>query len=146
MSDKKNGDRHVDPKFSILAIILAVVFFWFWGTTGGGARQTTKAANKEVDADLNRGLAGALMLKNAMRDPDSFTIEKATIQNNGKSSCYEYRAKNGFGGFNRGQAVLVGNGIELITNEQVGFRDQWSLLCANKAGRDFTATARYTIN
>lgn len=144
----KEKDEYVDSKFSIIAIIIAITASWFWFTDGPGAKQPIKPTeqNKKNDANLNRGLAGALMLKNSMRDPDSLKIEKAILPNHGKSSCYEYRANNGFGGFNVGKAVLIGDGIALITNEQAGFLDQWSSLCADKAGRNFTAEARYIIN
>jgi len=61
------------------------------------------------DASLARAVDGAKLLHSTMRDPDSFKIGKVWLMTGHKSDeavCYQYYAKNGFGGVNASRAVL----------------------------------------
>lgn len=60
------------------------------------------------DAQLQLITAAALTLKQNMRNPDSFVLESALLMSGKGSVCYTYRAQNGFGGMDRGRAVLIG--------------------------------------
>lgn len=67
------------------------------------------AAPVTLKPDTNRAVVGGHTLQNDMRDPDSFVIERVIYTNNGKDKeryCYEYRARNGFGGMERSVAFF----------------------------------------
>ena len=101
-----------------------------------------EAEEKAKKRDVQIGLAqlGAKTLKSSMRDPDSFKLEAALVMEDG-AVCYEYRARNGFGGMNRGQAVLQTSGKRFAfkSSEQPGFMPLWNRECANKSGEDVSA-------
>jgi hypothetical protein len=86
------------------------------------------------DRQLLLMTSGAVTLKQNMRNPDSFKLESAFIVGSTEAVCYEYRSQNGFGGMNRGKAVLAGTKFE--TNETSGFVKLWNKECANKAGSE----------
>ncbi|MGQ0503469.1 MAG: hypothetical protein ACT4P0_12825 [Panacagrimonas sp.] len=98
------------------------------------------AAQKKQDAAVQRAVAGAVMLKKAMRDPESFKLESALVIDGSGAVCYGYRAKNGFGGVNAGHAVLSSDGKKFKTDEMDGFIALWNKVCADKRGTE-TATA-----
>ena len=57
--------------------------------------------------EVDQAVRGATMLKNRMRDPDSFTIERVfslTDKHGDFVTCLEYHARNGFGGMDRNAA------------------------------------------
>ena len=81
--------------------------------------------------------AEASLIKNAMRNPDSFKLNEVLLMKNG-SSCFEYRAQNGFGGMNVGQAVYSNPTGKLKTNEMGGFPSLWNKECANQSGEIIT--------
>lgn len=87
---------------------------------------------------------GAILLKKAMRDPDSFKLESAIVTDIG-AACYEYRTKNGFGGVNASMAVLSKDGIKFRTDEMDGFTSLWNKECAGRAGTDATTAIRWTM-
>lgn len=98
-----------------------------------------KAPTQE-DIAMQRAVAGARLLKKAMRDPDSFKLESAFVINGSHAVCYGYRARNGFGGMNRDHAVLARDGTRFLTSGDPGFEKLWNAECANKPGRE-VATA-----
>lgn len=98
------------------------------------------AAKQNKDAAVQRATVGAIALKKAMRDPDSFKLESAIVIDGTGAACYEYRAKNGFGGTNVGHAVLSTDGKTFKTSEMHGFTKLWNHECAGKNGTD-AATA-----
>ena len=98
------------------------------------------AVKKKEDAATQRAAAGAVLLKKAMRDPDSFKLESALVIDGSGAVCYNYRAKNGFGGVDRGHAVLSTDGKRFKTDDMDGFTTLWNKECANKSGSE-TATA-----
>lgn len=98
------------------------------------------AVKKKEDAAVQRAAAGAVLLKKAMRDPDTFKLESALIIDGRGAVCYDYRAKNGFGGVTPGHAVLSSDGKKFKTDEMDGFAMLWNKECADKSGTE-TATA-----
>jgi hypothetical protein len=77
------------------------------------ATNTTAADTAEEKAQNERasiaGLAVA-SLKQALRDPDSFKLERAFTTMDAKYACILYRARNGFGGMNREHVVFTTKG------------------------------------
>lgn len=98
---------------------------------------------RKSDAAVQRAAAGAVMLKKTMRDPASFELDSALVIEGGGAVCYSYRAKNGFGGFNAGQAVLSSNGKILKTNEMDGFAALWNEECAKKRGTEVATSINW---
>jgi DNA-directed RNA polymerase subunit RPC12/RpoP len=63
-------------------------------------------------ADQNRFRQSMHMLRqirDSMRDPDSFVVERVTANDDASVICVQYHARNGFNGMNREQ-VVVDNG------------------------------------
>lgn len=102
-----------------------------------------KAEREKKDAAVQRATAGAVVLKKAMRDPDSFKLESALVIDGTGAVCYEYRAKNGFGGTNVGKAVLASDGKTFRTNQNDGFSRLWNKECAGKTGIDAATAIRW---
>jgi hypothetical protein len=81
------------------------------GTAGQAAADTNASSSSAEDKAQSKraamaGLAVA-SLKNALRDPDSFKLERAFTTMDAKYACVLYRAKNGFGGMNREHVVFT---------------------------------------
>ena len=62
-----------------------------------------------LDQARDKSVAFAKAVKGALRDPDSVVWESIRANPTADVICIEYRAKNGFGGFNR-ETVVQGNG------------------------------------
>ncbi len=101
------------------------------------------AAKKKQDEAVQRATVGAVALKKAMRDPESFKLESALVINGTDAVCYDYRAKNGFGGMNVGQAVLSADGKRFKTSEMDGFAKLWNKECAGKSGNEVATAIRW---
>lgn len=97
---------------------------------------------KKKDAALEKAIVGAQALKKSTRDASSFNLESALLVNGTGAVCYDYRAKNGFGGINVGHAVLSADGKKFKTNEEEGFAALWNKECAKKSGSDVAAAIR----
>ena len=98
----------------------------------GCGRSRSPAETRENERFL-WATAGAMTLRSAARNPDSFVVEAALVMSD-KVVCYHYRAQNGFGGMDRGRAVVTDSG--LATDEQAGFEPVWEKECTNKSGDD----------
>src|SRR5579863_10148831 len=101
------------------------------------AAEDEKKASYDTAGD--RAVAGARRLRSAMRNPDSFAIAKVFAEANGEV-CYTYRAQNGFGGMNGGQAILFPDDT-IKTSIDKGFAHAWSGACL-KPGWDMTTIAK----
>lgn len=101
------------------------------------------ATRKQKDAAVQRATAGAVALKKAMRDPDGFKLESALVIDGSGAVCYDYRAKNGFGGTNVGHAVFSGDGKTFKTSEMDGFTRLWNKECAGKSGTEAATAIRW---
>ena len=102
-----------------------------------------KLAQNKQNAALQRATSGAIMLKNSMRNPDSFKLESALVINGTGAVCYDYRAQNGFGGINAEHAVLSGDGKQFKTSSTEGFSKLWNVECAGKNGQEAAAGIRW---
>lgn len=94
------------------------------------AQQRAAADKARADKEINTVLNGARWLKNSMKKPESFELERA-IMIDGKVICYEYRARNSFN--DRRASVHV---ISDTVNS--GDAKAWNQLCAGKSGTDYT--------
>src|SRR5690606_15924854 len=108
------------------------------------AKRKKEAAEMKERLEVAVASQGAKALKSAMRNPDSFKLEKALVMDDG-SVCYEYRAQNGFGGMNVGSAVLSADGKVFKLNSDDGFAKVWNKLCANKYGHDANKSIYWTL-
>ena len=146
--------RHLGQRWKLAlgAVIGFLVFFgWVVGHDGGArltpaARAELQAASsaapnaapasepKKAEKNYAYAYVAAKELRDTMRDPDSFKLTSAYIIKDTGNVCYEYRARNGFGGMNKGYAVLYKAG--LVTSEQNArrFTAAWNKYCAHKDG------------
>ena len=97
-------------------------------------------AKSEADARVQAGYLGAVTLKGAMRNPESFKLYSALLMTNG-AVCYDYRAQNGFGGMNRERAVLTTAGALKLNDSGL-----WNKQCAHKEGKDLAPLINVQLN
>ncbi len=75
------------------------------------AATLAEAAAKQVsEARFQRTVAAGKLVKSTMRDPDSLVWETISANEDASIMCFEYRAKNGFGGMNREFVVITNKG------------------------------------
>ena len=96
---------------------------------------TTRSAPSPRDAQLQKAVLGAKVLRSALNDPDSFDLSTLLLMDDG-TACYEFRAKNGFGAKMIGYAVQTTDG-KMLVKEQDGsrFTAVWNKQCT-KRGED----------
>jgi len=99
----------------------------------------TPAPPSKRDLQLRAGGAGALALKNASKDPETFELKAATVMADG-TTCYSYRAKNSFGAMLAGDAVLTSSG-KILVHEKDGnaFVSVWNKNCTKAGGNDIAS-------
>lgn len=71
---------------------------------GMALAQDTAVAPTTTNPGIAQALRGAVLLRDRMRDPDSFKIERAltrTEKSGVEETCFEYRSRNGYGGMTR---------------------------------------------
>ncbi len=85
---------------------------------------------------VTKAAAAVSILKNSMKDPDSFRLEQALLINKTGAVCFTYRAKNGFGALDVGHAVMGRNGVGLLDHSEPGFSALWNKECNGKKGTD----------
>jgi len=101
------------------------------------ARPTVKTeAETKRDAQLTNAATHAVLLKQSMKDPQSFDLLSLIVQADG-AACFEYRSKNGFGAYMKGQAVLSRDGA-LLTRERDRnkFVKAWNSACLTPGGQE----------
>jgi hypothetical protein len=135
------GHRFTHP------FVMVSLSFSFWEVVGAIISEAVNAnpipaqtSSPNEKENTARAVLGARSLRSAMRNPDAFKLEQALVMSN-CSVCYVYRAQNGFGGMNRGHAVLTGKG-QFKSDEMAGFSALWKRECANKTGGDETFAGR----
>jgi hypothetical protein len=137
----------------LVALLAVVLFLIVLGAIIGGVMRGTvtdspsavSAADKaEDDRRFARASVGALMLKKAARNPDSFKLSSALVISSTGTVCYEYHAQNGFGGFNKGFAVLTPEG-KFKSDEMDGFHALWNKECAHKTGTEQVDVVNYVL-
>ena len=121
----------------LLAVFFALLFVGMivGAITSSRLASTVSTSTSSPDHNKRLGIAafGAKTLMKSMRNPDSFKLSSALIVDSTGSVCYTYRAQNGFGGMNVGQAVLAKSG-KFKTSEMDGFSSLWNKECAEKKG------------
>jgi hypothetical protein len=117
-----------------------VIFMFLLAACSPGENQKT---SPEEEARFKHLAIGAIALKKSMRDPESLVIDSAMFMSDTKAGCYEYRARNGFGGMNRGKAVLTEKDFK--TNEMSGFSSFWNKNCANRSGEEKGRLMKYVL-
>ena len=128
-----------------LWLLLAVAVFLFVLVLSQRGREP-KVETKE-DVQLWTMTATAMQIRKGMRNPESFVLESVLLIQGTDAVCFEYRAQNGFGGMNRGRAVVSGARFvpgfdgqavlaqaQLKTSDESGFIRLWNKECANKTG------------
>jgi multidrug efflux pump subunit AcrA (membrane-fusion protein) len=105
-------------------------------------QDTALAKKKKRDRQLQTAGAGALLLKRAAKDPETFELRSAYVSPNG-TACYEYRAKNSFGAILPGKAVLTTTG-KMLVQEHDGntFVGAWNKNCTVSGGDDIAPLLR----
>jgi hypothetical protein len=96
--------------------------------------EAEQAARQEVYERRVRARRGRDALRQAMRDPASFSAT-AVVTSPG-AICYTYRARNGFGGMNAGNAVLPVGSSQVVASETPGFDQLWREHCDGKPAQD----------
>jgi hypothetical protein len=106
------------------------------------AAANEKERKAKRDAQLQLAASGALTLKRAMKDPESFNLTSLVVKDSG-AACYEYRAKNSFGAILPSSAVLTSRG-KLLTQTQDGntFVGAWNKECTPAGGDEIAETIR----
>lgn len=135
------GETPTAGKVIKLYSMFGIIVLILWGIFSPSKESTADLAAKQIAAEQkaaddrkwNLIFAGQEMLKKMMRDPNSLVFDRV-LYTDDESVCYEYRAKNGFGGMNKEAAVFSDKG--LITNDDKGFDPIWSEKCAGKSGED----------
>lgn len=102
------------------------------------------AAKQKSEALFQRSVAGAKQLRSSMRNPDSFKLSEAIVMDDG-GVCYHYRAQNGFGGMNIGEAVLAPND-QFKSTDSPGFEKLWNKECSHKTGKDNAQLIKYALD
>ena len=108
----------------------------------GRANDTSTGRPKFYPAKETSALLAIASLGTAARDPDSVIIENLVVTD--AASCVTYRARNGFGGMNRGKAVFGRDAKSAFSDTDSGFvKDGTSR--ANKTARDLTRFAQFNL-
>ena len=107
-----------------------------------GAAEQAKAASDQKAIDLKEkrfdvAVGGAVMLRKAMRNPDSFKVSSAFVAEDASSVCYEYRSQNGFGGMNVAHVIATSSAFVGSSNPR--FHALWKKNCSGKIGYEAAA-------
>ena len=89
------------------------------------------AAKEKKEGEFQKVVAGAYILKQGMKNPDSFKLESAAMMADG-SICYEYRSTNSF------NAVVPGRYVMAPKNSGDSAAS-WNKYCGGKSGTDYTS-------
>jgi hypothetical protein len=122
---------------AVLCIVVALIIT-IAETVGAPPQSAAQAAvPAERQTAKQNAHAGMLALRWGMRNPETFSLETATLMPDG-SVCYSYRAQNGFGGMNRQHAVLTPK-YEIKLDASA-----WKKYCSNRLGVNLTASELVT--
>lgn len=137
------GDIPTAGKAIKIYSVFGVIALVLWGIFSPNGESSTDLAKEQLkgeqraadDRKWNLIFAGQEMLKQTMRDPNSLEFDRV-LYTEDHSVCYEYRAKNGFGGMNKGAAVFSDKGF--FTNESKEFKLVWDEKCSGKSGEEIS--------
>jgi hypothetical protein len=123
-------NQEISPRFAFGAIVaFSLVVFLVAGAPAPKLTPQQAQAKAMDDQGLARAVNGVKMLKATMRDPDSFTLQEANVITGTNAVCYTYHARNGFGGMNRGRAVISRDAKHFKSDTDPGFADLWNNEC-----------------
>ena len=138
--------------FLALCLAVAIAFAWYQSTQPPAPLVEKPALTPEQQAAPSSvqnqptahqalSVVALKVLKNSMKDPDSFELKSLIVHPSG-TACYEYRATNSFNAHIAGAAVLTPKG-EFLTQEHNGnaFVTAWNKGCTPADGEDMTAVA-----
>lgn len=97
-------------------------------------QRAAKKHNEETarimrDRAMRNAVAGAMAIKRSMKDPESFVLRAATIQEDG-AVCFQYRGKNSFGATMPGRVVIDPSGKpHAEENRDSTFAAAWAVHC-----------------
>ena len=120
--------------YAWMAAISAVVGYVAWSGLRAPSVPVVAAPAAPVEAPKperkfdDLAATGAVALRSSARDPDSFRLVAVYHRDNG-SICYEFRARNGFGGMNLSHAMIDPKG-NLRGPGDGGYPSGWNKLCA----------------
>ncbi|HEY3432528.1 MAG TPA: hypothetical protein VGK09_08270 [Rhodocyclaceae bacterium] len=99
---------------------------------------------KKHEVLIQWGIAGAMQLKNGMKDPATFELTSLYLTPT-DFACYEYRAKNSFGAILPSSAVLTPKGKLLLRERDNGaFATNWNKECTKPGGEEIKTIAART--
>lgn len=101
--------------------------------------QKKEQAKKEDRIDSARIAMTRIIIKaikGSLRDPNSLEWDQIYANNAGTAFCFEYRARNGFGGMNR-EIMVVVNGK---TSQSAS---AWNKHCTGKGFKDYTILGKW---
>lgn len=101
-----------------------------------------KAAEEKSNREFQVAVQGAIQLREMMKNPDSFSLERVTQQSDG-SLCYTYRAANSFNAIIPGQAVF--SPLETAMTGMAKFPMLWSKHCKSY-GREIENVGYALVN
>jgi len=91
-----------------------------------------RAARRQAEAARPAGRAGQRAILARLRDPDSFQLVAAKLVPATGTICYEYRARNGFGGMNVGAAIYhPSTYLQMRQDTPAGFAEDWRAKCSD---------------
>jgi hypothetical protein len=115
--------------------------------TSMSPQQREKEKNDKIKRDYQLKLAGAgaLSLRNSMKDPEAFELKSVVVKPNG-IACYDYRSKNSFGAILPSSAVMTSHG-KIFTPEKnnKAFVSYWNRECTNADGDEITDTVKAVL-
>jgi len=127
------GERFTHPAVTVIAWMFGIVLVFGVVMTTSHPQPPSAAPKENEDPSLSRAATGAITLRKAVRNPDSFVLEEVLGMRDG-SFCYSYRAQNEFfGGINPEHAVLPKKASNPDQSDAA-----WRRYCANKRGADLT--------
>jgi hypothetical protein len=77
------------------------------------AAEKNKTVDDPQSIRFQNSMAAAVQLRDSMRIPDSLILEEVWANEDGSVICFKYRAQNGFGGMNRGEAYTQNGMIQV---------------------------------
>lgn len=114
-------------------VVLPMAFGFFMAASDGPTTAATTPKDPVRDRNIMRTQAAVGQLKAAMRNPDSFKLNKVLLMANG-DTCFDYRSQNGYSGMSSGRAILIND--DIIIDNAKGFTAKWNKHCAGKSGED----------
>lgn len=126
---------------SLLTVIVGFILVMFFigmisNNMSSNSETPEQIAESQKSSDnINNAIQASHFLKKSLRDPDSLQYEHVIATDNG-TICYEYRAKNGFGGMNSGKAFYLPKDDKFRTSEMDSFGKIWKTECAGKRGQN----------